>query len=74
MWMVQNEWMRLCGEITSGEVERAVNQCKTRELVRVNDSVDRFHDIANCLYRRGCYESFNHRIARYEVSSGPRSC
>ncbi|XP_043286049.1 cytochrome b-c1 complex subunit 1, mitochondrial-like [Venturia canescens] len=66
MWMVQNEWMRLCMEITSREVARAVNQCRMRELVRVNDSVDRFYDIAICLYRRGCYEPFNHRIARYE--------
>ena len=69
IWMIQSEWMRLCSTITIKEVARAVNQCRTRDLVRVNNSVDRFFDIATCIHRRGCYETFNNRLAEYEVSS-----
>ncbi|XP_024946660.1 cytochrome b-c1 complex subunit 1, mitochondrial isoform X1 [Cephus cinctus] len=66
MLLIQSEWKRLCTTITKKEVERAVNQCRTQELTRITNSVDRFFDISLCLFRHGRYESLTDRLAKYE--------
>ncbi|XP_012270540.1 cytochrome b-c1 complex subunit 1, mitochondrial [Orussus abietinus] len=66
MYMLQREWLRLSTTITNKEVIRAVNQCRTYELTRVNDPVNRFFDIAMCLFRCGRYEPLQQRIQKYE--------
>lgn len=68
--MLLSEWRRLCTTITDAEVKRAVNKCKFHELVKLNDPVDRFLDIVNCLYLRNCYKPMKERLATYEVSFG----
>ena len=65
----QREWMRLCTSITEKEVERAVNECKTKELVKLSDPVQKFIYIASCLFYRGAYEPCDHRITKYEVNT-----
>lgn len=66
--MLLSEWRRLCTIITNAEVERAVNQCIFHELTKLNDPVDRFFDIVNCLYLYNRYSSMEERFARYQVS------
>ncbi|XP_046590851.1 cytochrome b-c1 complex subunit 1, mitochondrial isoform X2 [Neodiprion lecontei] len=66
LWVIQNEWFRLCTSITEKEVQRAVNQCKTRELAKLNSSIDRFFDIAVSLFRQGRYEQISQRLCKYD--------
>lgn len=66
--MLLHEWRRLSTTITDMEVQRAVNKCIFHELTKLNDPVNRFFDIFNCLYLRDCYEPMSDRLARYNVS------
>ncbi|XP_032685412.1 mitochondrial-processing peptidase subunit beta-like, partial [Odontomachus brunneus] len=63
--MLLHEWRRLNTTITDMEVQRAVNKCIFHELMKLNDPVNRFLDIFNCLYLRDCYEPMSDRLARY---------
>lgn len=63
---LQKEWMKLCTTITQKEVSRAVHQCITKDLLILNDPVNRFFDIVENVYRHGCYEPVEHRVVEYE--------
>lgn len=67
MFAIQQQWMRLCTTITEKEVSRAVNQCKTKELMILNDPLSRFLDIVKNLYRYRYYKPVDQRVAQYEV-------
>lgn len=64
---LQKEWMKLCTTITQKEVSRAVHQCITKDLLILNDPLNRFFDIVENVYRHGCYEPVEHRVVEYEV-------
>ncbi|XP_031826080.2 mitochondrial-processing peptidase subunit beta [Nomia melanderi] len=64
--VLQKEWMRLCTTVTQKEVLRAVNQCKTKELLLLNDPVIHFLDIVKTLLRHGHYIPIHERIIEYE--------
>ncbi|XP_019696325.1 mitochondrial-processing peptidase subunit beta-like [Harpegnathos saltator] len=64
--MLLHEWRRLSTTITGMEVQRAVNKCMFHELMKLNDPVNRFFDIVNCLYLRDCYEPMNDRLTGYK--------
>lgn len=66
MFAIQQQWMRLCTTITQKEVSRAVNQCKTKELLILNDPLNRFLDIVKNLYRYRDYKPVDQRVAEYE--------
>lgn len=63
---LQKEWMKLCTTITQKEVSRAVHQCITKDLLILNDPVNRFFDIVENVYRHGSYEPVEHRVMEYE--------
>lgn len=65
--MLLHEWRKLCTSTTDKVVERAVNRCKFHELAKLNDPVDRFLDIVDCLHLRNCYEPMEERLAKYDV-------
>lgn len=65
---LQKEWMKLCTTITEKEVCRAVNQCVTNNLTILDDPTNRFFDIVENVFRYGCYEPIEQRIAEYEVN------
>ncbi|XP_067211015.1 mitochondrial-processing peptidase subunit beta-like isoform X2 [Linepithema humile] len=65
--MLLREWRKLYTTVTNLEVERAINKCKFQELKKLNDPVDRFFDIVNCLHLRKCYIPMEERLAKYEA-------
>ncbi|XP_053970320.1 mitochondrial-processing peptidase subunit beta-like [Hylaeus volcanicus] len=64
--VVQQEWMRLCTTVTKKEVSRAINQCKTKELVLMNDPENRFFYIVENIFRYGYYVPIQQRLVEYE--------
>ncbi|XP_078042574.1 mitochondrial-processing peptidase subunit beta [Augochlora pura] len=63
---LQKEWMRLCTTITQKEVLRAINQCKTKQLLLLNDPENYFLDMVRQLLRYGCYIPIHERVKEYE--------
>ncbi|XP_015436402.1 PREDICTED: cytochrome b-c1 complex subunit 1, mitochondrial-like [Dufourea novaeangliae] len=70
--VLQAEWMRLCTTINQKEVSRAVNQCKMKELMLLNDPVSRFFDIVRHFFRYGYYIPIQQRITEYEKITADR--
>ncbi|XP_076650155.1 cytochrome b-c1 complex subunit 1, mitochondrial [Halictus rubicundus] len=69
---LQKEWMRLCTTITEKEVSRAVNQCKRKELLLLNDPVNHLIDIIRNYLRYGYYIPIHERIIEYEKITADR--
>ncbi|XP_076758926.1 mitochondrial-processing peptidase subunit beta isoform X1 [Xylocopa sonorina] len=63
---LHKEWMKLCTIITEKEVSRAINECITKDLIVKNNSVNRFFDIVENVFRYGCYEPIEQRVTLYE--------
>ncbi|XP_076170849.1 mitochondrial-processing peptidase subunit beta isoform X2 [Ptiloglossa arizonensis] len=65
--VLQKEWMRLCTTITQKEVLRAINQCKMKELMLLNDPQSRFFDIVKNIFRYGYYIPIQQRVIEYQI-------
>lgn len=66
MYVVQDEWMKLCNVVTLLEVDRAKNELKTRMLRSTESATDVCHDLARWVLYCGCRPSLHERISRID--------
>lgn len=61
VWQIQNEWMKLCTNVSDGEIERAKNTLKANMLLQLDGTTPICEDIGRQML---CY---NRRIPHHEL-------